>query len=464
MGRGGQVSPGYHESRLRGRPQGRHLGSETGNHEGYRARILINEVHARPFAQLSTPQRASHLALLTGEDPAEDRAQVAALCAAQGAPPPGPEDTYLMADLGPFRLRWERHTEFSSYTFYQDPGAPGFDAAAAPFAAPPLDGVPRDWLATLPGQLLVGVHLELEARDAPQRDEDALARLFGTDNTAGSVVSGGAGAVWMDFAVQADGFGRVLLQDRGLRPRQAGRLVQRLFEIETYRMLALLALPLARRYGPELSRSGARLTEMTARLAAIEGLEDERRLLGELTRMSAEVEDMAATASYRFAAARAYHDLVRRRVTGLREERFEGMQTIGEFLGRRLAPAMATCEAVAARLEGRSDRVSRASQLLRTRIDIALEAQNGELLRSMDRRARLQLRLQQTVEGLSVAAISYYLVGLVGYAAKAAKAAGVALDADLATGLSIPVVVGLVGFGVWRLRRLVARDARTPDL
>lgn len=429
-------------------------------------RALISEVHARPFAQVTAPQRASHLALLTGEDPAEDRAQVAALCAAHGAPPPGPEDTYLMADLGPFQLRWERHTEFSSYTFYQDPGYqdPGDRDAAAPgFAAPVLDSVPRDWLAALPGQLLVGVHLELETRDAPQRGEAALTRLFSTDNIAGSVVSGGAAAVWMDFAVRADGFGRVLLQDRGLRPRQAGRLVQRLFEIETYRMLALLALPLARRHGSELSRSGERLTEMTARLAAIEGLEDERRLLGELTRMSAEIEDMAATASYRFAAARAYDALVRRRVAELREERFEGMQTIGEFLERRLAPAMATCEAVAARLEARSDRVSRASQLLRTRIDIALEAQNGELLRSMDRRARLQLRLQQTVEGLSVAAISYYLVGLVGYAAKAVKVAGVALDADLVTGLSIPVVVGLVGFGVWRLRRLVERDARTPD-
>ena len=421
-------------------------------------RALIDEVHARPFAQVTAPQRASHLALLTGEDPAEDRAQVAALCAAHGVPPPGPEDTYLMADLGPFRLRWERHTEFSSYTFFQDPG----NREAAPFAAPVLDVVPRDWLAALPGQLLVGVHVELEARDAPRHGEAALTRLFGTDNIAGSLVSGGAAAVWMDFAVQADGFGRVLLQDRGLRPRQAGRLVQRLFEIETYRMLALLALPLARRHGRELSRSGERLTEMTARLAAIEGLEDERRLLGELTRMSAEIEDMAATASYRFAAAGAYDALVGRRVAELREARFEGMQTIGEFLERRLAPAMATCEAVAARLEARSDRVSRASQLLRTRIDIALEAQNGELLRSMDRRARLQLRLQQTVEGLSVAAISYYLVGLVGYAAKAAKAAGVALDADLTTGLSIPVVVGLVGFGVWRLRRLVARDARAP--
>ncbi len=82
-------------------------------------RALISEVHARPFAQVTVPQRASHLALLTGEDSADDRARVAALCAAHGVPPPGPEDTYLMADLGPFRLRWERHTESSSDTFFQ---------------------------------------------------------------------------------------------------------------------------------------------------------------------------------------------------------------------------------------------------------------------------------------------------------------------------------------------------------
>lgn len=423
---------------------------------------LVREVHARPFASLTAPQRASHLALLSGEAAAaEDRAQVARLCETYGAPAPGPEDTHVMVDLGPFQLKWERHTEFSSYTFFQNAGTPGFDASAVPFAAPVIAQVPRDWLENLPGGLLVGVHLELEPKDAPERDPDALAHLFETDNVAGSLVSGGAAAVWMDFAVHADGFGRILLHDRGLRPRQAGRLVQRLCEIETYRMLALLALPLAHRHGPKLGRSGERLIEITARMAAIEGLEDERRLLGDLTRMSAEIEDMAATASYRFGAARAYYALVRRRVEELREERFEGMQTIGEFLERRLAPAVRTCEAVAVRLDAHSERVSRASQLLRTRIDIALEAQNSALLRSIDQRARLQLRLQRTVEGLSVAAISYYLVGLIGYAAKAGKAAGLKLDVDLITGLAIPVVVGLVGFGVWRLRRLVEHDARS---
>jgi uncharacterized membrane-anchored protein len=149
-------------------------------------------------------------------------------------------------------------------------------------------------------------------------------------------------------------------------------------------------------------------------------------------------------------------------VQELREERVEGLQTIDEFLERRLAPAMRTCEAVMARLETLSARIARAGELLRTRVDVALEAQNSDVLRSMNRRAKMQLRLQQTVEGLSIAAISYYLVGLVGlvgYAAKAAKTTGLSLDVDIVTGLSIPVVVGLVGAALWRLRRQVARDA-----
>lgn len=401
--------------------------------------------------------------MLSGEGAAEaDRAQVARLCETFGAAPPGEGDNHLMADLGPFLLKWERRTEFSTYTFFQSASqsaiAPGYQSDAAPFDAPVIAQVPDDWLAGLPGELLVGLHLDMAPRHVTQRDPEALVRLFGTDDIAGSLVSGGAAAIWMDFAIGADGFGRILVHDRRLRPRQAGRLAQRLFEIETYRMMALLALPLARRYGTELTRVGEQLTDITSRMPAISGVEDEQQLLDEMTRLSAGIEGVAAAASYRFGAARAYYALVRRRVEELREERLEGQQTVNEFLERRLAPAMRTCEAVGQRLDILSERVSRASQLLRTRVDIVLEAQNSDLLRSMDRRARLQLRLQQTVEGLSVAAISYYLVGLVSYAAKAAKAVGFSLDADLVTGISIPLVVGLVGYGVWRVRRLVSSD------
>jgi uncharacterized membrane-anchored protein len=423
-------------------------------------RALTNEVHARPFAPLGAPLRATHLALLSGEAAAEtDRAQVARLCAQYGVAAPGEGDTHWMADFGTYQLKWERHTEFSTYSFFQPVAPPGEADYAEPFAAAALALVPEDWLEALPGEVLAGVHLEMESREAPQRNPGTLAKLFGTDNIAGSLVSGGAAAVWMDFALHPDGFGRILVHDRGMRPRQAGRLVQRLFEIETYRMMALLALPLARRYGADFTRAGERLTDITARMTSIAGLEDERRLLEELTGLSSQVEGMAAATSYRFSAARAYYALVRRRVEELREERFEGFQTLLEFVERRLAPAMRTCEAVSDRLDTLSRRITRAGELLRTRVDIQLEAQNSGVLKSMDRRARLQLRLQQTVEGLSVAAISYYLVGLISYAAKAAKAAGLGLDADIVTGLAIPVVVVAVGYGVWRVRRLVERDA-----
>jgi uncharacterized membrane-anchored protein len=232
--------------------------------------------------------------------------------------------------------------------------------------------------------------------------------------------------------------------------------MQRLFEIEAYRMMALLALPIARRQAPRvlaIERALATLTDDMAR----DGDRDEK-LLGELSRLAAEVESGLAASSFRFGAARAYHDLVRQRVAELRESRQDGFQTIEEFMNRRLAPAMATCTSVSRRLHDLSERVARASALLSTRVDIARERQNQALLASMDRRARLQLRLQQTVEGLSVAAITYYIVGIVGYLAKALKAAGFSVNPDLATGLAIPLIALLIVFGLRRVRQRIVGD------
>jgi uncharacterized membrane-anchored protein len=149
---------------------------------------------------------------------------------------------------------------------------------------------------------------------------------------------------------------------------------------------------------------------------------------------------------------------VQRRIIDLRERRLEGIQRFDEFTERRLAPAMSTLQAVALRQESLTERLARAVQLLSTRVDITREAQNQKVLESMNRRAKLQLRLQQTVEGLSVAAVTYYLVGLVGYAAKAAKTEGLDVNPDLAAGISIPIVAALIAFGVHRLRRHGARE------
>jgi len=416
---------------------------------------LTAEVHARPYMHLTAPERVTHLALVTGEDGAEEERRIVGdLLASRGAPPPAPGANFHLADLGAFRLRWERHTEFSTYGFFAHEPAP------EPFAERALALVPPDWLPRLPGQVLAAIALVLEpdpdaetaGRKAP--DLDRMRRLMGIENFAGSIVAGGAAEAWMNFTAGPDGFGRILVRDRRLGLRQAGRLVQRLLEIETYRMMALLALPPARAEGKELTRLGARLTDIAG---SIVGAEDEHALLERLAVVAAETERIAAATTYRFGAARAYRDLVERRIHELREQRMEGIQTIGEFMERRFKPAMSTVQAADDRQEALSRRVARTSQLLRTRIEVRLAEQNRDLLHSMDRRASLQLALQETVEGLSVAAITYYAVGLISYLVKAIHGLGVDVPVDETPGFAIPIVAAIVWLGLRRVRRMLAK-------
>lgn len=257
-----------------------------------------------------------------------------------------------------------------------------------------------------------------------------------------------------DLRVHGDGFGRVLVEDRSLTSRQAGRMVQRLLEIDIYRMVALLALPVAREMLPVLSQCEQELTDIAVALVGASE-QDEAGLLDKLTALDAAIASRSAESYFRFGAAAAYYELVQRRIGELREDRLQGLQTFREFIERRLAPAMNTCRSVAMRQELLSSRVARATQLLSTRVAVTRERQNQDVLRSMDRRAALQLRLQSTVEGLSVAAITYYVVGLVGYAAKALASVGVPIKVEIAMGVSIPFVALLMMLGIRNIRRLV---------
>ncbi len=421
---------------------------------------LTNEVHARPPESLNAPVRATMLAMLSGEGAAEaERLHLEALCDWAGVVHPPQGATHHSASFGSFHLKWERHTEFSTWTVFR-PSAMAAGAMAAgvladPFVDPALAALPRDWLAGLPGDLLVGIHVAVLDADMPEPSANMMAAMFGSESYVGSRIAGRSATAWTDFRIHGDGFSRMLVADHSMTPRQTGRVVQRLLEIETYRVLALLALPMARGVLPRLGPIEAGLSEVTNRIAGLRGLEDERDLLDRLTMLAAQTEQIAAETAFRFGAARAYYELVERRIEELREIRIEGLQTVQEFMDRRLTPAIRTCEAVEQRIESLSQRVARASTLLRTRVEIAVEGQNAELLQSMDRRAQLQLRLQETVEGLSVVAISYYLVGIVGYAAKGLKGFGLKVDPDMLVGLMIPIVIAFVWSGVRRIRKVL---------
>jgi uncharacterized membrane-anchored protein len=438
---------------------------QAGNHRGgsmsfdsvlppsYAKRVELNdEVHARPPEILTAPCRVSQLALLPNADEARD-APWAALCAlAQrfSVPPPAPGANHYSADFGPFRLKWERHGEFSRFMVVVAGEEP------EPFGAAAIHALPADWLKSLPGQVIAAAHVSLLAsKEVPLAISEISRRYFRDHMLVGGPLAGGQAHAFTDFRIHGDGFSRFLIFDGGMSPYQAGRLTQRLLEMETYRIMALLALPVAQEVAPQIGTQERELAEISA--ALVEAQEaDEPLLLQRLTRMAAEAESRESRHRFRFSAAAAYYELVRNRIQELRELRMEGMQTFGEFTERRLAPAMNTCKAVATRQEMLSQRVARATQLLSTRVDITRERQNQALLASMERRARQQLRLQQAVEGFSVAAITYYVVGLVAYLAKGLVASGFALRDELVTGMAIPIVALAVALGVRRFRRRMA--------
>jgi len=430
-------------------------------------RALADEVHARPPAPVSVPAVVSCLALFESDAEAVFE-RVAQLAQRYGAEAPA-GGGHAIVELPEVRVKWERHGEFSSLTFVRP--LAGDEAQLATLADFPtaFQAVPGDWLAALPGRTIAAADIAL--LPAGSGGHDALRaqalRWFVRDALAGSAVLDDAALVFTDFVLRQDsGRTRWLVLDRhGMGRAQTARVVQRIIEIEIYRMTALLAFPLARAAFPELNRIEQRLAEITAATAALHGRGDpqqtqdeERRLLDELTRVAAEVERSVAATSFRFSAGEAYWNLVQARVREFREQRIGDLRTLGGFLSRRLAPAMNSCAAATRRQEELSARIERASALLRTRVDVAREEQNQALLAAMDRRGKVALRLQQTVEGLSVAALTYYLVGLVGYGVKPLKSVWPQLNSDWVIAGSIPVIAYLVWRAVGRLRKKLMAD------
>ena len=414
---------------------------------------LAAEVHSRPSLRLVGPESLTHLAVYVEDDPgAIQHALLAALCRYFGVAGPAPDARYFFHDFGNFRLQWEAHTEFATYTFAEH------HAQALPleqaFERVPLRHIPQQWLESLDGKVMAASHVVLQQSAA---DLAQMRDIFGGNLLAGSTALEAA-RLWTDFAIAPDGFGRVVVQDMGLQYQQAGRLVQRILEIETYRMMALLGLPHAQRAGPVINAIEAELARLSAGMSDTphDTPDDERELLHKITALAARMEKLALENSYRFAASQAYFRLVRARIDELREARIEGVPTVGEFMERRLAPAMSTCESMVRRQQAMAERIGRTNDLLRTRVGIVQEQQNRRILESLNTRAAQQLRLQQAVEGLSVVAISYYSIGLVNYAGKAMKAAGWPVNPDIATGAMIPLMVGAVWLGLRRMHQRVA--------
>jgi uncharacterized membrane-anchored protein len=430
--------------------------------EDAQRRELHNEVHARPSARVRLPALIVYVAVLNeGVSREQELAHLRLLPGHADLSLDRMQGNFLRLRCDHYTVKWERHTEFTRYSIVQTlPAHAGWLAELPELAAHVAPGT--DWLRGLPGQTIAAIHMGMLPADIDQANLIPSAQAWLGE---GAVLASRMGnttegvphsCILTNFRIGPDGFERMLvLAPDGTTEARAGRISQRVLEVETYRLMALRGLPVAKSLSAMLSDAESQLADITGSLER-KGQTDQA-LLDSLVALAARIERATAEHGFRFSATRAYDTLVSQRLVELRERPISGTQTLGEFMQRRLSPAMATVQATEKRLASLAERVSRTSALLRTRVDIATEAQNQMLLEKLTKGQALQLRLQSTVEGLSIAAISYYVVSLVLYGAKALNKIGLPVSPEVLAGLSIPFVL----LGTWKtVQKIHARIHR----
>lgn len=419
--------------------------------------VLNDELFRRAPVPVATHALVTHSAVLQDAAQMRDAAEYLrnALRSYGQYQESGDHDYRIMRIGDAVQVKCERHTEFTDYT--QVAAANG----QTPFAED-AGSISTAWMNALPGLRIAASKLLV----LPQSDEESVARAVASLSapTSSSTVADGQARIWADCRIQDDGYTRILVVDSGMQGDRRARLIQRLLEIEDYRMLAMLGFVPAKSIMTSLQGMETQLQNLMTEVANSHpdhGQGDGEKILRQLLGLAARVQQYSTDHTFRFDASRAYFALVNKRTRELREERTQDYQRLGYFLDRRLGPAMQTMEAVRGRLETLSDHIDRAASLIRTRVDLGLQRKSSHLLRSMNRRSAQQLRLQQTVEGLSLVAISYYSLGIVMYLAKAAVELGLPVNPATVTGLAaLPIIGGVY----WVIHRISMQVGKYSDV
>ena len=329
---------------------------------------LANELHARPFPVTSAPCTVVSLAIKQPVDAVKrdreaDRAHLVDLLDRHGTAHPQPGATHYSGQIGRHWLKWEQHTEFVTFTAISD------RVSARAFDPADFEVFPEDWLKKAPGQRITSIMVRVMERPDDDTIRRRLNEWFVPESLAVSQMVDGAAVSAGDFRIDPAGHVRfAIFASKGTGPQRLGRIVQRLCEIETYKTMSMLGFARVKGMASQLGGLDNRLTELMVEMTGGEAPFEE--ILPSLLSTSTELEMMAARSAFRFGATGAYEAIVGQRIFVLGEERFQGGQTFADFMMRRYEPAMRTVKSTEQRLQTLSDRAIRASELLRTRVDV----------------------------------------------------------------------------------------------
>ena len=431
-------------------------------------RQLHEEVHARPPIALWPNERVlSQSFLLDANSRQKQIDWIATLSRALDVPNNSEDPSFKFLTITPepdrVVIKWELHGEFATIAVIVH----NKTKVTGPLLSSRLqiEGQLDDLLENLKcpkiseagGVRISALDLTFEQRPLFS-DADEVADIFNGNTLVGSyLLSNKKSQIWTDLCLDEDGFISYFIPHETLGSRQAGRIARGIAEAETYRMTAMLAFPVAKSLSSPLRNAESELAGLSEKIShlqseAVANPERDGQFLGELSQLASKTEQWISGYGLRFTAAEAYSQLLNKNLLELKETPIQGVQTLSEFMDRRFQPAMGTCLWTQRRLKELSDRISRTTQTLRTRIEFVNEEQTQKLLASMDQRARLQLRLQETVESLSVLVLTYYAVSLLAYVAKGGKEAGLPLHPEIIAAIAAPVVA-LLFFFISKKRR-----------
>lgn len=440
--------------------------------------VLHEEVHSRPpVAQWPKERILSQAFLLDAESRQLQIDWIECLSKAFPRKGAGNQDHFFRSielNAAPERIiiKWELHGEFATIAAIvqqstlvdvplqrtRQPILTDLNALLQKMACPAIEASG--------GQRIAAIDIAFEDRSLFDDAEEVSAIFDGNTLIGGYIMSNRQAQLWTDLHLNEDGFISYYVPHNILGSRQAGRVARRITEVETYRMAAMLAFPVAKGLSLPLRNAESDLAKMSKEIALLQidsslQLKKNGEFLSDLSQLASKTEQWISEFGLRFTAAEAYSQLVNKNLAELNEMAVPGIQTLREFMDRRFQPAMDTCLWTQRRLKELSDRVSRTTQTLRTRIEFVNEEQTQALLASMDKRARLQLRMQETVDSLSVLVLTYYVVGLLFYVAKGGKEVGLPIYPEITAAIAAPVVAILFYIISKRRRARNAQNAVT---
>lgn len=419
---------------------------------------LTNELHARPFPEVDTPSIIGYLAFINDDNTSNHFKILSDLLSRYGALPAQKEASHYFCTVGSLTLKWEKHTEFVTYTLIKPITTdPSFETAGSSL-------FPADWLTSISAKIITSISMIVTKPETEKNVGKTIPTLFldmfVQESLSASYILDKSAIIATDFRIDSQDHIRFCIIPIGQTGQnRLGRIVQRLVEIETYKIMAMRTLPIARTVFEELQSLDAQLSKAVKDLSSKD--KSTHLSLEILLSISAKIEALNAQNAYRFSAGEAYSSLVNHRISVLREERFLGYQLFKEFMMRRFHPAMRTCQAASTRLADISRRAARASDLLSTRVNVRQNAQTRQLLARMDERADIQLRLQETVEGLSIVAISYYAVSLLSYLLYPVVKTAFHIDKYLLSALLVIPVFLSVAISIRRIRNKLQNKQKT---